>query len=163
MNVAGANSDARDLFDFGDSDGKGHKAKLQHPLGVHFCAANQTLYVADTYNHKIKIMKGAEDGVALSREDRMVTWLGDSEDKNARVLDGSLTSARLNEPNGCWAKTGSNGFEGLYIADTGNDCIRFAHADGRVETLELTGVPDVRSTAANCQGGVCTMEEESKE
>ena len=53
-NVAGANSDARDLFDFGDSDGKGHNAKLQHPLGVHYCEANKTLYVADTYNHKIK-------------------------------------------------------------------------------------------------------------
>jgi len=27
-NVAGANSDTRDLFDFGDSEGQGYKAKL---------------------------------------------------------------------------------------------------------------------------------------
>ena len=40
------------------------------------------------------------------------------------------------------------------MADTGNDCIRFVHSDGRVETLELTGVPDVRSTAG-CAGDVC--------
>ena len=56
-NVAGANDDASDLFDFGDSEGVGFAAKLQHPLGVHYCEANQTLYVADTYNHKIKEMR----------------------------------------------------------------------------------------------------------
>lgn len=42
------------------------------------------------------------------------------------------------------------------MADTGNDCIRFVHAaDGRVETLELLGVPDARSTAGSCAGDVC--------
>lgn len=101
-------------------------------------------------------MQGVE-GAALTSQNDMVTWLGCSEDKNARVQDASHTDARLNEPNGCWAKTSPDGqtFLGLYIADTGNDCIRFAHADGRVETLELIGVPDVRSTAADCTGGVC--------
>ena len=39
-NVAGANEDVRDLFDFGDIEGKGYAAKLQHPLGVHYCQAN---------------------------------------------------------------------------------------------------------------------------
>ena len=57
VNVAGANDDILDLFDFGDSEGVGYSAKLQHPLGVHYCEANLTLYVADTYNHKIKVMK----------------------------------------------------------------------------------------------------------
>ena len=46
-------------------------------------------------------------------------------------------------------------FEGLYIADTGNDCIRFAHSDGRVQTLEFAGVPDVRLTSSDCEGGLC--------
>ena len=55
-NVAGANANQADLFAFGDKEGSGHSAKLQHPLGVHYCPANQTLYVADTYNHKIKVM-----------------------------------------------------------------------------------------------------------
>ena len=49
-------------------------------------------------------------------------------------------------------------FTGLYIADTGNDCIRFAWPDGRVETLELHGVPDVRITASECRGGLCGVE-----
>ena len=65
-NVAGANSDSRDLFDFGDEEGRGHQAKLQHPLGVHYCKANNTLYVADTYNHKIKVMSEPADS-SLSR------------------------------------------------------------------------------------------------
>ena len=105
-------------------------------------------------------------GADLTSQQKMETWIGDSEDKNPRVLDASLTNARLNEPNGCWARTSRDGqanFLGLYIADTGNDCIRFAHADGRVETLELFGIPDVRSTAlANCSGGVCRMPEEEE-
>lgn len=37
-NVVGANDDVKDLFDFGDTEGTGFKAKLQHPLGVHYCA-----------------------------------------------------------------------------------------------------------------------------
>ena len=167
VNVAGANSETRDLFDFGDSEGTGYNAKLQHPLGVHYCSANQTLYVADTYNHKIKAMKESETGTSLSRQTPLKNWLGTSTDKNPRVEDGVGPEARLNEPNGCWARISpSDEFLGLYIADTGNDCIRFAHADGRVETLDLKGIPDVRATAsANCSGGVCKVnfgEEEEK-
>lgn len=42
------------LFSFGDVDGVYPKAKLQHPLGV--AAWGKSLVVADTYNHKIKIV-----------------------------------------------------------------------------------------------------------
>jgi len=37
VNVAGANSNERDLFAFGDEEGAGYNAKLQHCLGVHYC------------------------------------------------------------------------------------------------------------------------------
>ena len=40
------------LFDFGDVDGVGKDVRLQHPLGVVF--AEKRLFVADTYNNKIK-------------------------------------------------------------------------------------------------------------
>ncbi len=40
------------LFDFGDVDGVGDDVRLQHPLGV--ATADGIVYVADTYNHKIK-------------------------------------------------------------------------------------------------------------
>ena len=58
--VAGANENDGDLYAFGDVDGQGYDAKLQHPLGVHYCVANETLYVCDTYNHKVKILAPLE-------------------------------------------------------------------------------------------------------
>lgn len=39
---------------FGDVDGKGNLAKLQHPLGITWNHSDKRIYVADTYNHKIK-------------------------------------------------------------------------------------------------------------
>jgi sugar lactone lactonase YvrE len=44
----------QNLFCFGDKDGKQFDAKLQHPLGVAWCNHGKTLYVADSYNHKLK-------------------------------------------------------------------------------------------------------------
>ena len=67
-------------------EGVGYKAKLQHPLGVHFCVENATLYVADTYNHKIKTIAG-KDG-CISAKSELVNWLGVSTEKNPRVVDG---------------------------------------------------------------------------
>ena len=43
-----------DLFEYGDIDGGRDKARLQHPLGVTYYDGK--LYVADTYNSKIKII-----------------------------------------------------------------------------------------------------------
>ncbi|RME24521.1 MAG: hypothetical protein D6800_08595, partial [Candidatus Zixiibacteriota bacterium] len=42
------------LFDFGDIDGDFFTARLQHPLGVTYYDGK--LYVADTYNSKIKVI-----------------------------------------------------------------------------------------------------------
>ncbi len=41
-----------ELFGFGDRDGVGERALLQHPIGL--AAGDGVLYVADTFNHKIK-------------------------------------------------------------------------------------------------------------
>lgn len=41
----------QDLFAYGDVDGKGIDAKLQHPLGV--AAVGEFIYVTDSYNHKV--------------------------------------------------------------------------------------------------------------
>lgn len=46
--------------------------------------------------------------------------------------------------------------KGILIADTGNNCIRLAHKNGEVETLDIKGIPDVRETASDCaEKGVC--------
>ena len=42
------------LFEFGDVDGVGDKVRLQHALGVAY--HDGKLYVADTYNSKIKVI-----------------------------------------------------------------------------------------------------------
>lgn len=59
------------LFDFGDVDGNKDVALLQHPLGIAFDAKRKALWVADSYNHKlrhIKISNGAVSSVKLSDE-----------------------------------------------------------------------------------------------
>ena len=42
------------LFEFGDVDGVGDEVRLQHALGVAY--HDGKLYVADTYNSKIKVL-----------------------------------------------------------------------------------------------------------
>ena len=42
------------LFEFGDKNGKGAAVRLQHALGVAYLDGK--LYVADTYNSKIKVI-----------------------------------------------------------------------------------------------------------
>ena len=53
-NVAGGERDPLNLFSFGDIEGEGNGAKLQHPLGVAWDPDTSLLYIADSYNHKIK-------------------------------------------------------------------------------------------------------------
>jgi DNA-binding beta-propeller fold protein YncE len=42
------------LFDFGDMDGKLDVARFQHPIGLRY--DGDSLLVADTYNHKVKLI-----------------------------------------------------------------------------------------------------------
>jgi thiol-disulfide isomerase/thioredoxin len=42
------------LFDFGDRDGMGQEARLQHPLGITVDPERNALWVADTFNSKIR-------------------------------------------------------------------------------------------------------------
>ncbi len=46
-------SDAR-LFTFGDQDGPAAQAQFQHPVGIAYDGGKKVVYVADTYNSKIK-------------------------------------------------------------------------------------------------------------
>ena len=53
-NVAGGERDPTNLFSYGDIDGESINAKLQHPLGVTLDTSSNILYIADSYNHKLK-------------------------------------------------------------------------------------------------------------
>ena len=92
----------RTLFEFGDVDGAKDEARFQHPLGIAF--HNGGLFVADSYNHKIKFVD------LKTRES--ITWLGTG--KSGTKLD----PAQLAEPAGMAVADGT-----LYVADTNNQRI----------------------------------------
>ncbi len=109
------------LFTFGDQDGARHKAQLQHALGI--VQHDGTLYVADTYNNKIKAV-------------------------NAKTGDVTTIAGVANlfdEPAGISYAAGK-----LYVADTNNHQIRTIdlRQDYHVETLQLVGLEVPQNSAA---------------
>lgn len=108
------------LFEFGDNDGVGDLARLQHCLGVAYYRGK--VYVADTYNNKIKVID------VTTRDCR--TFLGDGQ------LGAEDQPPRFNEPGGV-----SIAGDKLYVADTNNHAIRVVDLKTKqVKTLQLTGV-----------------------
>jgi thiol-disulfide isomerase/thioredoxin len=103
------------LFEFGDIDGERAEARLQHPLGVTVDEEGQ-LYIADTYNSKIKLI----DPEAMTVE----TFLGQTEGGYA---DGD--EALFDEPGGLDYADGK-----LYVADTNNHVIRVIDIEAQSAT-----------------------------
>lgn len=112
------------LFEFGDRDGVGAATvRLQHPLGVVW--ADGTLYVADTYNHKLKRLD------PRTAECRTLCGTGE-----AGHRDGRGNDARFSEPSAVSVASGQ-----LYVADTNNHAIRVITLEGGdVVTLTLSGL-----------------------
>lgn len=112
-----------DLFTFGDVDGVGDQVRLQHPLGID--VREGILYIADTYNNKVKRGFPATRGVT--------TLLGSGDPGHK---DGAGRKAQFHEPGGLSVADGK-----LYIADTNNHAIRVADLKSQeVTTLELKGI-----------------------
>jgi thiol-disulfide isomerase/thioredoxin len=106
------------LFEFGDVNGTGDKVRLQHALGVAWHGGQ--LYVADTYNSKIKLID--------PKKRTCSTFMGEG--------PGWLAEGNFNEPGGL-------GFGGdkLYVADTNAHRIRVIDMKTReLSTLTLKGV-----------------------
>lgn len=118
------------LFAFGDKDGVGAEARLQHPLGITW--SDGMLYVADSYNHKIKRVD--------PRENSVETYLGDGKpgDRN--------DPPRFSEPAGL-AVAGDM----LYVADTNNHQIRKIDLQtGKIEPFAVEGLaPPVSARPAD--------------
>jgi thiol-disulfide isomerase/thioredoxin len=116
------------LFAFGDVDGVGNRSRLQHCLGV--AHADGMLYVADSYNNKIKVI--------------------DLKSRDVRTLAGTRGGGSTNDPPqfdepGGLAVVGDE----LYVADTNNHAIRVVNRKTAVtRTLALAGVkPPIRKKA----------------
>ena len=108
------------LFTFGDVDGPAGTARLQHPLGVVWHQGR--LYVADTYNSKIKVVD--------PRTGATQTLAGTG--KPGRTDK----PAQFNEPAGITAAA-----DKLFVADTNNHLIRVVHlSDKSVSTLAIAGL-----------------------
>lgn len=135
-----------DLFEFGDRDGDRSVARLQHPLGVAY--HDGALYVADTYNNKIK---------RISLCDRVATtFVGTG---GAGLRDGD--AAAFNEPGGLSIAAGN-----LYIADTDNHAIRVVDLRSKaVETLQIQGIERLapRTSAAHRGGDTVELRVQSVE
>ena len=119
--VGTANLPAARLFTFGDADGPRQRVLLQHALGVVFYEGR--LYVADTYNNKIKVV--------------------DPESGTTQTVAGSGTAGNsddvptFDEPAGITAAAGK-----LFVADTNNHLIRVVDllGEGKVSTLAIPGL-----------------------
>lgn len=111
--VCGANKNPSDLHDFGDSDGAQYTAKLQHPLGITWHPKENVIYVADTYNHKIKRID--------ARTGNCETMYGGGKPNEEFSFD---------EPSGI--AFSPNG-DLLYVADTNNHVVKVI--DTRNETI----------------------------
>ena len=124
------------LFVWGDEVGSFSETLLQHAVGIEFvpgASGSGALYIADTYNHKIKLLD----------LDTMTSWLV-AGDGVAGLRDGSGSGARLAEPSGLSATSDT-----LYVADTNNHRIRMLDlATGELSTLALSNLEIATVTMA---------------
>ena len=112
------------LFEFGDVDGTGTSVRLQHPLGIVWDETSGDLFVADTYNSKLKRIEPTS-GLTT-------TYLGGEQG----WADG--TAPQFYEPGGL-ALDGRI----LYVADTNNHVVRKVDLESdTVATLVLHGIED---------------------
>jgi DNA-binding beta-propeller fold protein YncE len=129
------------LFTFGDVDGPAPQVRLQHPLGLAY--AGNKLYVADTYNHKIKVIDIAT-GTTITLGTEVVRGRGGEVQPDLRSLNSSppqpLATSQptsFREPGGLSIAAGK-----LYVADTNNHriCVIDDLTGGLVATLPITGL-----------------------
>jgi thiol-disulfide isomerase/thioredoxin len=106
---------AGDLFGFGDRDGAGPGAELQHPIGL---AAGPPgagrLFVADTFNHKVREVN------PVSGRCWTLFGNGDSELDPLSPAGSALAPAGPGRPALCAPEGVAWQAGGLLIADTGN-------------------------------------------
>ena len=111
------------LFAWGDEIGDLDMTQLQHPVGLELLG--DTIYVADTYNHRIKSIN------LTNGESRYVAGSG-----KPGLMDGYGTISEMNEPSGLSAAG-----KLLYIADTNNHLIRkLDTVTGKLDTLSLSNL-----------------------
>ncbi len=111
------------LFDWGDRDGPAATAQIQHAQGL--ALGDGVIYIADTYNHKLRAFTLADGAVATVAGEGTRGW-----------VDAAGAGAAFEEPNSLSLARGR-----LYLADTGNHVIRVIDpASTEVTTLSLSNL-----------------------
>jgi thiol-disulfide isomerase/thioredoxin len=108
------------LFQFGDHDGRGGIVRLQHCLGLAYSGGH--LYIADTYNNKVKIC--------------------DPKTRSVKTFVGAHKPGDTDDPPHFYQPGGLSAADSrLYVADTNNHRIRVVDLKTqKVTTLPLEGL-----------------------
>jgi hypothetical protein len=151
MALVGGNRDPHNLFTYGDEDGVSYDVKLQHPMGV--CAAGvNKVFIADTYNHKVKMINVDTKHCSTLIGDGTVgnklgIFAGNVIPKRLGLAHPSSTNigkssplALLNEPGGISIDERN---EYIYIADTNNHSIKVGHLQEQIVSELILKMPQI--------------------
>jgi sugar lactone lactonase YvrE len=112
---------------FSGDGGMATAARLDLPTALALDASGN-LYVADTYNHRVRRIAAATGAITTVAGNGIEAFVGDN---------GPATSASIDSPNGLALDSAGN----LYIADTHNGRLRMVSAaTGVISTVAGTGV-----------------------
>jgi sugar lactone lactonase YvrE len=112
----------------GYKDGPGLNAQFRSPASVVVDQAGN-VYVADTTNHRIRRISPTGEVTTFASSPKTGYVIG--------YADGPAAEAKFQGPHGMAVdKTGN-----VYVADTGNHCLRVISPDGHVSTLAGTNKP----------------------
>jgi thiol-disulfide isomerase/thioredoxin len=131
------------LFDFGDQDGQGDAVRLQHPLGL--TRGSNEVFVADTYNHKIKVL--------------------DVTARRVKTFAGTGKPGQKDGPSPSFYEPGGLSVAGdkLYVADTNNHAIRIVDLKTKqTQTLQIKGLQPPATPDVSAAGDAAPNAEELK-
>ena len=121
-------------FLYGGDGGIATQTSLFLPFGITLDGASN-LYIADTYNNRIRKVNAAT---------RVISTVAGNGNLGASGDGGSALNARLNNPSSVQLDSAGN----IYIADTGNNAIRFVNGStGVISTV--AGVPGSQGYAGD--------------
>lgn len=156
-NLVGGSKDPRDLFCYGDKDGTGFDAKLQHPLGVTVNDKTNSVFVADTYNHKVDFLMIIIQFLFIffllclqikeiefeSQECISIAGVGEPGNRSNCLI----SSALFNEPNDVIYSEKDNL---VYVTDTNNHTIKLINLDkNQVNNLKINFIKRITTETNN--------------
>ncbi|KAG5540187.1 hypothetical protein RHGRI_020424 [Rhododendron griersonianum] len=133
---------AENLFKFGDHDGAGSEVLLQHPLGV-LCGKDGQIYIADSYNHKIKRLDPASKRVST------VASTGKAGFKDGMAHVAQADSASLGNGYLVWVENPDAAWIDGEIIEVNGEEIRVLCTSGK-EVVKATYVCPKDSEAPPC-------------